>query len=82
MKNQSQNDRSPLNSDNRPRLNPSSEYGGAAMEYIIVSLFGTFITLASLSYLASVFERKIQEVAEKMGMDPPTINFNPFSSDG
>lgn len=63
-----------------PGLRPTNQYGGAAMEYIMVSLFGTFVTIAALTYLSKVFEDKIQSVAQKMGVDAPELKLNPFSA--
>ena len=56
----------------------NAEAGGAAMEYIIVSLFGTFLTLATLGYLSQVLQDKLGEIAQELGVAAPTIRLAPF----
>lgn len=58
---------------------PTGQFGGAAMEYIIVSLFGTFITMMAIAYLGRVFETKIQSIATQMGVEAPNFDLSLFS---
>ena len=48
------------------------------MEYIIVSLFGTFLTLAALGYLSQVLQDKLTDIAQELGVAPPSIQLAPW----
>lgn len=67
-----------LNKESHRPFGTNSEAGGAAMEYIIVSLFGTFLTIAALGYLSQVLQDKLSDIAQELGVAAPTIRLSPF----
>ncbi len=44
-------------------------FGGAALEYIIISLFGMAITAAGIGMMSTFYKDKLQSISEKAGLD-------------
>ncbi|MBC61190.1 MAG: hypothetical protein CMP11_01940 [Zetaproteobacteria bacterium] len=55
-----------------------SEKGGAAFEYMLVSIFATFATFAILAFISGLIRDKLRDIGEEYGLDTQIINFNPF----
>lgn len=55
-------------------------FGGAAIEYVLVSTFAVCLTVAGLAYVAKVLQDKLQKVSEKTGVDAPDLE-NLFGRD-
>jgi hypothetical protein len=43
--------------------------GGAAVEYIIVSLFAAVVAIASVGFVGSLVQKKIQDLSQKIGLE-------------
>lgn len=56
------------------RKGRSSERGGAAIEYVLVSTFGLLVTLGAIGMLGRVFERKYAAAAEKLGISGEALD--------
>jgi Flp pilus assembly pilin Flp len=55
---------------NFPRvLARHGQHGGAAIEYIIVSLFAAVVALAAITYVGKVLKQKVDDIASKMGVE-------------
>ena len=67
-----------------PRLAPKGtpanphEYGGAAMEYLLVSTFAAVVTIAALGFIGSVLKEKLQTLADRMGSETSPELSDPF----
>jgi formate hydrogenlyase subunit 3/multisubunit Na+/H+ antiporter MnhD subunit len=46
----------------------SGSWGGAAIEYIIVSTFATLFALAGILFVTQVMKSKVQKLEEKLGV--------------
>ncbi len=45
------------------------EYGGAAMEYILVSTFAALVTIASLAFIGKTVKQHLSKLAQTMGSE-------------
>lgn len=45
------------------------KFGGATLEYILVSTFATILTVAALTYLAGVFRERLDMLSNKLGIE-------------
>ena len=45
------------------------EYGGAALEYVLVSTFAAAICTAALSFIGQAVQTKLEHLADKLGSD-------------
>lgn len=75
-----------VGNSNRFRARPfsfqsiSSETGGAAIEYILVSCFAVVVTIAGLTYLSKAFESQLDALAEELELEEEFTMRLPFSS--
>lgn len=46
-----------------------NQFGGAALEYILVSTFAAAICIAALSFMAKTVQEKLQSMGEKLGLE-------------
>ncbi len=56
----------------------SSEYGGAAMEYILVTTFATVVGISALGFVGGVIKEKLNEMADKLGVENTALDFDIF----
>jgi hypothetical protein len=49
------------------------EYGGAAMEYIIVSTFAAVLALTVIGFAGKVFYQQMSKISATLGIDMPQI---------
>lgn len=47
------------------------DYGGAAMEYVVVSTFALLVAVGGVTFVGKLFKDKLQQITEKMGGDTP-----------
>ena len=57
-------------------MKKSNEKGGAALEYLIVTIFAMMISLALLSFCGRLINEKLNETFTKLGIDPIEINLD------
>ncbi len=46
-----------------------SQFGGAAMEYVVVSTFALLVAVAGIGFVGKLFQEKMQAISEKLGVD-------------
>jgi hypothetical protein len=51
------------------RMVRGREFGGAAIEYVLVSLFATVFAVAAIAFVGKVVKAKMAEIGEKLGID-------------
>ncbi len=57
-----------------------SQFGGAALEYIMVTTFAAIIGIAALSYTGKAIKEQLKRLGEQMGItEEPEINL-PFTN--
>lgn len=57
-----------------------SQFGGAALEYIMVTTFAAIIGIAALGYTGKAIKEQLKRLGEQMGItEEPEINL-PFSN--
>ena len=56
-------------------------FGGAALEYVLVSTFAAVVSMAAIGFVAKIFNEKMQKVGEKLGVDAEDLPLNPFEDD-
>ncbi|MBP9708629.1 MAG: hypothetical protein KBD78_13400 [Oligoflexales bacterium] len=56
----------------------SAEYGGAAMEYILVTTFATVVGISALGFVGGVIKEKLNEMADKLGVESTALDFDIF----
>ena len=59
-------------------FNPKGEQGGAALEYIVVSVFGLLLSIAAIAFVGQAAEEKLRTLEEKLGVDFDFETLNPF----
>ena len=47
---------------------PSKSFGGAAIEYIIVSTFAAVISLTAVSFISKIFKDRVTKMSDKLEM--------------
>lgn len=57
---------------------PDPETGGAALEYIIVSVFGLLLAIAAIGFVAQTAKQKMATVEQKLGVSFDLDALNPF----
>ena len=56
----------------------NKERGGAALEYLIVSIFAVILSITILGYCSSIINKKLNEIFLKLGMEDMNIDFQLF----
>jgi Flp pilus assembly pilin Flp len=56
-------------------MKKNNQYGGAAMEYILVTTFATVVTMGALGVIGKTIKLKLDKVTESLEGDDA---FNPF----
>ena len=54
----------------------NNENGGAALEYLVVTIFGIIVSLMVISICGKVVHEKLQEAFSKLGIEPFSMDFN------
>lgn len=57
---------------------PDPETGGAALEYIIVSIFGLLMAVAAITFVTQAAKQKMAAVEQKLGISFDLEELNPF----
>ncbi len=57
---------------------PDPETGGAALEYIIVSIFGLLLAVAAIAFVSQAAKQKMAAVEQKLGISFDLEDLNPF----
>ncbi|MFY7929089.1 MAG: hypothetical protein ACOVS5_09465 [Oligoflexus sp.] len=61
-------------------LFPNPETGGAALEYIIVSIFGLLLAVAAIAFVGQAAKEKLKGLEDKLGIQFDTEALNPFGT--
>ena len=56
----------------------SNQWGGAAIEYLLVSAFSLLVALSAMGLLGIMFESKLSELSEKLGIELELKDINPW----
>lgn len=62
------------------RCKKNPEYGGAAMEYILVTTFATVVGIAALGFIGGVIKEKLNDMADQLGVEAEEFEIDVFSS--
>ncbi len=62
-------------------FNPNREKGGAAFEYILVSIFGLLLAVAAITFLSEAMQSKLSQLEDKLGIEFDFSQINPFGED-
>lgn len=54
----------------------NKQYGGAAIEYIIVSTFALILSLGAVAWLGKAIGEKIKQMGGKLGIEPPALELD------
>lgn len=57
---------------------PNREAGGAALEYIVVSVFGLLVAVASIAIVGQATREKLASIEQKLGVQLNLDELNPF----
>ncbi len=57
------------------------QFGGAALEYILVTTFAAVAGIAALGFIGKVIKDRISVMADKLGIEAGEIDVNPFGND-
>jgi Flp pilus assembly pilin Flp len=52
--------------------------GGAAIEYVIVSLFAAVVAVASVALVGSIVQKKVRDLTTKMGIEEVELELDGF----
>lgn len=54
----------------------SWQYGGAAIEYVLVSTFAAAVCTAALTFLGKSLEEKLAQLSEKLGTEATPLDID------
>ena len=54
----------------------SNEKGGAALEYLVVTIFAILISITLLSFCGKIISQKLNETFIKLGVEPIEIDLD------
>lgn len=54
------------------------DHGGAAFEYILVSIFGLLVSVAAIGFLSGAMEAKLSQLESQLGISFDFSEINPF----
>ncbi|SMF55629.1 hypothetical protein [Pseudobacteriovorax antillogorgiicola] len=57
------------------------QQGGAALEYVVVSVFGLVLSIGAIAFISDSIESKFSKLEEAVGIEFDMKSLNPFSSD-
>jgi len=57
---------------------PNPEAGGAALEYVVVSVFGLLLAIASIAFVGNAAKQKLAKIEEQLGIELKLDELNPF----
>jgi hypothetical protein len=52
-----------------PLIRKQKNRGGAALEYVVISLFGITLTLGGISIVSNIYKEKLDKLSEKFGLE-------------
>ena len=55
------------------------QFGGAALEYVLVTTFATLTGLAALGFVGKMIKEKMEVMADRLGVEIDGIDWDPFS---
>jgi Flp pilus assembly pilin Flp len=58
-----------------------TERGGAALEYILVSIFGLLLSVATITFVSDAIQKKLDTIEERVGVKFDASSINPFKSE-
>ncbi len=58
---------------------PNPETGGAALEYIVVSVFGLLLAVAAIAIVGQATREKLASIEQKLGIQLNLDELNPFN---
>lgn len=61
--------------------NSGIERGGAALEYILVSIFGLLLSIATITFVTDAIQKKLDTIQDRVGVEFDTASINPFKSE-
>ena len=61
-------------------LGRNYESGGAALEYVVVSVFGLVLAIGAIAFISDSIEAKFANLEEAVGIEFDTRSLNPFAS--
>ncbi len=56
----------------------NSQYGGAAIEYLLVSAFGLLLSMSVVALVSRVVQDKLSAMGEEVGFADEDLDLNPF----
>lgn len=59
----------------------STQNGGVALEYLLVSIFAMGVTLILLGTVAKISEERFQKIAEQLDIDLGELDFDLLNSE-
>ncbi len=59
-------------------LHPNPEFGGVALEYIVVSIFGLLLAVAAIAIVGKATQDKMAKIEQQLGIDLDLESLNPF----
>ena len=58
------------------------EKGAAALEYVLVTMFGLAFSIAAIAFVADTMGKKFKHLEESLGVEFDISSLNPFAEDG
>ena len=59
----------------------NNKSGGAAFEYILVSIFGLLLSVAAIGFLSKAMKSKLSQLEEKLGIELDLSEINLIGGD-
>ncbi|MES2746330.1 MAG: hypothetical protein V4655_12940 [Bdellovibrionota bacterium] len=59
-------------------FHPNREFGGVALEYIVVSIFGLLLAVAAIAIVGKATQEKMSNIEAQLGIDLGLESLNPF----
>jgi hypothetical protein len=60
-------------------FHPNPEFGGVALEYIVVSIFGLLLAVGAVAIVGKATREKMANVEAQLGIDLGLEALNPFA---
>lgn len=59
-------------------FHPNREFGGVALEYIVISIFGLLLAVAAITIVGKATQEKMANIEQQLGIDLDLDALNPF----
>lgn len=59
-------------------FHPNPEFGGVALEYIVVSIFGLLLAVGAVAIVGKATQEKMANIEQQLGIDLGLEALNPF----